>query len=428
MIPDMGDLIAAFQSEIRRGLAGRPASIAMRPAFVGRPSGDERGRFVTLDLGGTNVRATVLELLGDGAIRPLARDAFRLQSTEGSADDLFRPIARFVGDLLDPVDDGGDYTLSFIFAFPMEQTGIRNGRLVKWTKEFAFSGVEGEDVGLLLEEAIRRESDARPALRRIRVGALANDTVGALAAGAYCDPRCDIGGIVATGMNLAVAAPSELIGRDIPGVGERETLFNMECGNFDGVRSIQTEIDRRLDAESDTEGQLLEKMISGRYLGEIVRLTVMDISERGGRFRGWLREGSELAEPYRFTSEMMSDIADDASSDLTATAMLLRRLGVGETPLEDRRRLRGLCVATARRSARLVAMAIAATASCVDANLEREHVAAVDGSLFRGCPGYQLEVKRGIADALGERAGQIEVVYARDGSGLGAGVVAALAG
>ena len=75
----------------------------------------------------------------------------------------------------------------------MNQTGIRSGRLSKWTKELNFDGVEGNDAVALLERAVADAADAFPVLRRLTVGALANDTVGVLAAGAYLDPRCDMG-------------------------------------------------------------------------------------------------------------------------------------------------------------------------------------------------------------------------------------------
>ena len=404
-------------------MAGELSSIAMHPSYVGRPSGREKGRFVVLDLGGTNVRATVLEMRGDGSVKLLKSDGFRLPSTSGSADDLFRSVARFVGETLDA---GADYTLGFIFAFPMDQTGARSGRLIKWTKEFAFSGVEGQDVVRLLEDAIGRETDALPALRRLKIGALANDTVSVLAAGALHDPRCDMGLIVATGMNLAVSVPGGLIQKDIPEGSAGEMIFNMECGNFSGVRSVQTKFDRRLDAESDTEGQLLEKMISGRYLGEIVRLAVEHRVSQGEGFRGWLGGSSVFGEPYAFTTEHVSDIAHDTSPDLAATGILLHGLGVRDAAEDDRRRLREVCLDVVKRSARLVAMAIVATATYVDPKLEREHLAAADGSLFRGYPSYQVEVERGIADFLGDREGQVRVAYVRNGSGIGAAVLAAM--
>ena len=409
-----------------RGLAGEQSSIAMHPSYVGRPSGGEHGRFVTLDLGGTNVRATVLDLPGNGVIKVLSSASLRLASTEGSADDLFRPIARFVGEL---IDRGDDYTLGFIFAFPMDQTGVRSGRLTKWTKEFAFSGVEKEDVVRLLEKAIAQESESLPSLRRLGVGALANDTVGVLAAGAMLDARCDMGLIVATGMNLAVAIPSELVQRDLPtGSGASgEMLFNMECGNFDGVRDIQTQADRDLESGSESEGQLLEKMVSGRYLGELVRLTLVGLTSRADGFEGWMRSGTEFSEPYAFTTEHLSDIAYDTSADLSATGMVLRGLGVLESTQKDRRRFREICTTTARRSARLTAMAIVAAATYTDPDLRHQHLVAADGSLFRGYPGYQIEVESGIADLLDDHADRVNVAYVREGSGLGAAVLAAVA-
>ena len=414
---DLSQLITVFQSAMRRGLAGDRSSIAMRPSFVGRPSGAESGRFVTLDLGGTNVRATVVEI-ADGALNVLKHDSFRLSSSSGSASDLFYPIARFLGEVL---EDDGEYSLGFIFAFPMNQTGIRSGSLSKWTKELNFDGVEGKDAVGLLERAVADAADTFPVLRRLTVGALANDTVGVLATGAYLDPRCDMGLIVGTGTNMAVAMPAELTGR--PG----EMVINMECGNFDGVRHIQTTYDRRLDAESDTDGQLIEKMVSGRYLGEIVRLTVLDLAFSDKEFEGWLDGSGVFGIPYAFTSEHLSDIAFDDSQDLTATAMLLRSLGVSDSTLDERRRLREICAAVARRSARLVASTIAATATYVDPNLDNDHIVAADGSVIRGYPGYQAEVQRGLRDILGPRADHICLIYLRDGSGLGAAVVAAVA-
>ena len=418
-------MIAAFQSEMRNGLDGDRGSIAMNPSFVGRPSGAESGRFVTLDLGGTNVRATVVEISG-GALKVMKHDSFRLASATGTASDLFDPMARFLGEVL---EDDGEYSLGFIFAFPMNQTGIRSGSLSKWTKELNFDGVEGNDAVGLLESAVSDAADTFPVLRRLTVGALANDTVGVLAAGAYLDPRCDMGLIVGTGANMAVTVPTHMTGGHLPPAPGRpgEMVINMECGNFDGVRSIQTTYDRRLDAESGTDGQLLEKMVSGRYLGEVVRLTMLDLASTGRGFGGWLDGSSVFSTPYAFTTEHMSDIAFDDSEDLTGTAMLLRSLGISDSALDDRRRLREVCAAVAHRSARLVASTIAATATYIDPNLENDHIVAADGSVIRGYPGYQTEVQKGLRDILGPRADRIRLIYLRDGSGLGAAVVAAVA-
>jgi hexokinase len=377
------------------------------------------------------VRATVVELDAEGPVALLRHESFRLTHTSGVAEDLFGPLARFVGDVLEP---DGQYALGFIFAFPLHQDGVASGRLAKWTKEFEFEGVVGRDVVRLLDEAIATESESQPMLRSLTVSALANDTVAVLASGAYLDRRCDIGLVVATGTNMAVALDRSLVPRLLPPVagGPDEMMFNMESGNFEGVRGIQTRYDRMLDDQSGTEGQLLEKMVSGRYLGELVRLVVADLSSSPAsnreRFSDGTRTASALRVPYGFTTEYLSDVAYDSSRGLAGTGMLLRRLGVPASTLSERRLLRRICRLVADRSARLVAMGIAATALYIDPDLEATHVVAADGSLFRLAPHYQEQVERGLREILGSRgANRVQLSYLRDAPGIGAAIIAAVA-
>ena len=65
--------------------------------------------------------------------------------------------------------------LGFTFSFPLQQEGLAIGRLVKWTKGFNCEGVEGEDVVVLLQEALERRGDVK-----IEVCAILNDTTGCL--------------------------------------------------------------------------------------------------------------------------------------------------------------------------------------------------------------------------------------------------------
>lgn len=46
--------------------------------------------------------------------------------------------------------------LGFTFSFPLRQLGLTEGILERWTKGFCCSGVIGEDVVLLLKDAIAR--------------------------------------------------------------------------------------------------------------------------------------------------------------------------------------------------------------------------------------------------------------------------------
>ena len=56
--------------------------------------------------------------------------------------------------------------LGFTFSFPCSQHGLTAARLTQWTKGFSCSGVEGEDVVRLLEEAIERRGVSGGRLQR----------------------------------------------------------------------------------------------------------------------------------------------------------------------------------------------------------------------------------------------------------------------
>ena len=169
--------------------------------------------------------------------------------------------------------------------------------------------------------------------------------------------------------------------------------------------------------------------MSGRYLGVIVRLVVTGLGSDGNGFSDWSGPNSVFRLPYGFTTEHLSDIAYDESDELAGTGMLLKRLGVGTSEPDERRLFKKICQLVAGRSARMVAMSIAATTTYIDPRLESQHVIAVDGSLFRGYPGYQLEAQAGLQEMLGNSSiEQAQVSYVRDGSGIGAAIIAAVAG
>src|SRR6185295_9657664 len=87
------DLVASFRLAMAHGLAGRPSSLKMLPTFVEQPRGDERGRVVVVDWGGTNGRVSVFELCG-GAARVVTEDDFAFRESErtGPASRVFDVI------------------------------------------------------------------------------------------------------------------------------------------------------------------------------------------------------------------------------------------------------------------------------------------------------------------------------------------------
>jgi len=67
-----------LQNEMVRGLSNgnERSSLKMLPSYVNCPTGQEKGVFYALDLGGTNFRVLRLELMGNGKIGASDKEEF----------------------------------------------------------------------------------------------------------------------------------------------------------------------------------------------------------------------------------------------------------------------------------------------------------------------------------------------------------------
>ena len=175
-----------------------------RLTFSQLPTGREHGAYLALDLGGTNFRVILVEL--DSKSTSVRMKAAKHPVSEelmvGPGVDLFNFMADRLRDFMLEHnllgDDEKEHHLGFTFSFPTVQHSLASADLASWTKGFICSGVEGEDVGALLEKAIARYPEMK-----IRVSAILNDTTGCLIACAYKRPDCAIGVIIGTGTNAS---------------------------------------------------------------------------------------------------------------------------------------------------------------------------------------------------------------------------------
>jgi len=405
-----------FQAQMARGLAGASGSLKMLRTFTRQPTGRERGRVVVVDWGGTKGRAGIVELAGGGSARVVAEEVFTFSEAlkRGAVAPVFDVVAAAIGRVVD-AQPAGAYPLGFVYSFPARLERIDRAVALALTKGWSLTGLEGQDVAGLLNEALRRHG-----LERITVTAVANDTVAALmlqsyrACGAGEAKTADIGLILGTGTNQAA---------DLGPAGIR----NLESGNFDGVAAIETPYDAALDRELQEPrpgAQRFEKMVSGRYLAEVLRRVLDDLGHRTSRF-GW--SSSAFATPFAVGSEHLSRIAADQTAALYQVDALLRGLGVTSTRPE-RHALRELSGAIVRRAARLVATALLGTLRFLDPEVAGRRTIAVDGSLWGGYPGFEALVRETLDELIGrERTTLIEIAFVKDSTSAGAAVIAAVA-
>jgi hexokinase len=420
-VPEMLAIAEKFHDAMHKGLTGQKGPLKMLPSFLGIPSGVEKGVFLSVDFGGTNVRISLISLQGNGKIIILKRKSAPLKDPGGSYDytsaaatvqELFCFLAEQISDFVRP---GEAFHLGHTFSFPTKMYALNKAVLIGWTKEFRTRMAEGRDVNQLLDEALKQHG-----LHGVRPVAVTNDTVATLLAAAYSDPRADIGSICGTGHNTCYLEP---LPPRLPG----PMIINIESGNFNGLPA--NVYDRQLDMRSEKPGeQMLEKMVSGRYLGELMRQVVLALLQKGLLFRGLSDTSGFPFKTNSLSPEQMSLMINDTTTGLTETAAWLRdSIGIQDPPLAELAALKTIASLLSARSARLVAATYIGILQHLDPLLQNPHTIAVDGALYEKMTGYAPNLRTALDEVLKGRAGQVTIKFTKDGSGMGAAVAAAMA-
>lgn len=364
-------ILHRFIDRMHHGLANDGQDMAMIPTFVtGVPDGSEEGTYLALDLGGTNLRVCEVILDGKGSFT-MKQQKYKMsdEHKRGKAKDLFMFIAQCVKTFLEAESHTGpskELLLGFTFSFPVEQTAIDQGTLIKWTKGFDADDAVGQEVVGLLQSCLNELGV------KVRVNALVNDTVGALLAHGYQSKGpALLGCIFGTGTNGAYVERRQNIVKlhvDDPLVPQPTSMIiNAEWGGFDDERAVLpvTPFDNQVDREAiRPRHHAFEKMISGMYLGEIARMIMLSLVDRLLLFKG--HSSLKLNTQYAFDTAYMSAIMADtkpAKEDGSPTRKILletMELAKEQVDAEDVDAVRRICMIVGRRAARLSAVAMAA--------------------------------------------------------------------
>ncbi|XP_062979420.1 hexokinase-3 isoform X2 [Elgaria multicarinata webbii] len=425
---DLERLRNLMRQEMEKGLSKETnckASVRMLPTYVcNLPDGTEKGDFLALDLGGTNFRVLVVQVQSkqEGGVHMISESyIIPPEIAQSTAEKLFDHIVSCIVDFQTKNNMlGSMLPLGFTFSFPCNQRGLDKGILLRWTKGFTASGAVGQDVVNLLREAVQRQQHVD-----VDVVALVNDTVGTMMACAYIDPKCEVGLIVGTGTNACYMEEMRNIGT-VEG-DEGRMCINMEWGAFgdDGcLDHYITSFDTIVDKNSLNPGQQrYEKLISGMYLGEIVRHILLDLISRKILFKG--RESFVLQTPNIFPTKFLTQIEDSQGNRYVCD--FLEDIGLSVIP-EDAEVVKDVCHAVSSRAAKVCAAGIAAVVEKIRENKRMTHLevtVGVDGTLYKMHPYFSRKLQDTVP--LLAPGCSVKFLLSEDGSGKGAALIAAVA-
>ncbi|KAK9273444.1 hypothetical protein L1049_018254 [Liquidambar formosana] len=415
-------VVDAMAVEMHAGLASEGGSkLKMLLTFVDTlPNGSEKGTYYALDLGGTNFRVLRVQLGGQRSDIPkhdVKRQPIPQNLMTSTSRDLFDFIASSLQKFVESEGTSSELSpvrrreLGFTFSFPVKQTSVSSGILIKWTKAFAIEDMVGRDVADCLQQAMTNRG------LDMRVAALVNDTVGTLALGHYHDVDTVAAVIIGTGTNACYLERTDAI---IKCQGLLTTsggmVVNMEWGNFWSSHLPRTSYDIDLDADSpNPNDQGFEKMISGMYLGDIVRRVILRMSQESDIFGP---VSSNLSTRFIFKTPDMSKIHEDESPDLREVARIWKDiLEIPDVPLKVRKLIVKVCDVVTRRAARLAAAGIVGILKKIgrdgsggitggrmrvsDSKMRRT-VVAIEGSLYTSYSAFREYLNEAVDEILGE--------------------------
>ncbi|KAF5743765.1 Hexokinase-like 1 [Tripterygium wilfordii] len=436
-------VVDAMAVEMHAGLASEGGSkLKMLLTFVDKlPTGGEKGSYYALDVGGTSFRVLRVQLGGKRSsilAQDVEHEPIPPHLMTRTIEDLFDFIASGLKQFVEK-GNGSQHSpvgreLGFTFSFPVKQTSISSGILIKWTKGFAIEDMVGKEVVECLQAALTRNG------LDMLVTVLVNDTVGTMALEHYHDPDTVAAVIIGTGTNACYMERADAI---IKCQGLLTTsggmVVNMEWGNFWSSHLPRTTYDFDLDAESpNPNDQVFEKMISGMYLGDIVRRVILRMSLESDIFGP---VSSRLSMPFILQTPLMAAIHDDDTPDLTEVARIMKEvLEISEIPLKVRKLVVKVCAVVTRRAARLAAAGIvgilkkigrdgsggiASGRSRSDTKMRRT-VVAIEGDLYTSYTMFREYLHEALHEILGEDiAHHVILKITQDGSATGAALLAA---
>ncbi len=241
--PDYQKIKTSFLNELTAASKGKDSSVSFIKNELPNKT-TEKNPFQAIVVGGSNfVSAT-------------PTDGNLTKRTQGSLP-IFNTATDFEKFLLS-VFEPDISALALNFAYPISpiinEDNLLDGRLINGTKEHAFKGLVGQNLGEFVKKTYFAKFE-----KEIPVS-VANDTICLALSGSGQESG---GMVLGSGFNISLRIINE----------HKTHIINLEAGNFDKFESDK--ILEEIDSKSENKGiNRFEKMLSGNYLWLIYNFVV----------------------------------------------------------------------------------------------------------------------------------------------------------
>ena len=392
---DLAEYTKAFADAMHAGLAAPQKNMPMLPTYLYSSGKLQKGeKAIVIDAGGTNFRTALIGFDGKKAVI----DALDKRPMPGAAEpaaweQFISCVADCVQPLLKQAKDIG-----FCFSYPVEITPECDGKVLGLTKQVEIEGAVGSYLGASLRAELEKRGE--------KVGRIVvlNDTPATLLAGKVLSKGSFdgyIGLVAGTGCNTCCEIECGKIGK-LGLTGGGKMLVNLESGSFRAFP--RGDADLAMDEDlPDTGAYVAEKMISGRYLGQVCMYTLKMAAKEG------------------LFSERATEIIEKMTEVTTPT---IDKWGSSRFPKgfnsEDRVNLVYIISEIFERSARCIASKLCGILEITGAGSSRPVCIAVDGSLYSESKLLRPELERFMDVYAGEIMGRrYEFVNAENMSLIG---------
>lgn len=361
---DPNQELPRFLTDMKDGLAGLSAHLAMLPSYVSSASPIASPRkALVLDAGGTNLRRALVTFHENGpVIEELETRSMPGIGSPISKEEFLVELARFAAPLADKAD-----CLGMCFSYSANIMPDGDGKLIGFSKEVVVNNSAGMMVCAELLAAMDALSIPHP-----NTFALINDTTATLLGGMAQEDQSQyhgsVGLVLGTGLNMCYPASLSTLTKVSTPFSSSHMIVNTESGDYSGFPA--GDFDRELDqASMNPMDHLSEKMVSGAYQGEVILRTLQGGAELFSP--GFLADAAQIK---KISMAEISAYTDDPEGN-NPLASLCRTT-------EDRQALALVTDRILERAARVIAVILAAPLELENYGVNAPACIYAEGSTF----------------------------------------------